>query len=201
MQRCTSASLAEDVADRTAQRLAAVDHEQDACSGSRPRSTRSASSAVATGWRSRSSPPTARAGPSRPRCVIPSATTWVRSLISSAVEHHHRQAHVLEPPRHQLAEVLARCARRTRATPPTCSSTAHASSTSLPTGSRRAREAARRDAGEHPLHHRRVSAGHGRRSAHRSATAPPRSSSAVRTRGRLTRTRRPPSVTPPSSWP
>jgi hypothetical protein len=36
--------------------------------------------------------------------VIPRATTWVRPPISRPVDHHRRQAHVLEPARHQFLE-------------------------------------------------------------------------------------------------
>ena len=73
-------------------------------------------------------------------------------------------------------------------------------STSPPTGSPTSRERARRDAGEHPVHHRpgeRVTVGE----------VPVRLDRQLvlvvgrRIRGRRTATRRPPNVIDPSSWP
>ena len=74
-------------------------------------------------------------------------------------------------------------------------------STSSPTGSCVRAVAPRRDAGEHPLQHDPARADHGQRNADRSRAGTSVSPSAVRTRGRSTSTRRPPSVTSPSSWP
>src|SRR6266498_3791164 len=73
--------LAEDVADRLAQRLGAVDHEQDPCSGSRPRSTKSLKSAVATV--AFSLPPSqSPSGILTPSVVIPRQTTLMRPCSS-----------------------------------------------------------------------------------------------------------------------
>ena len=63
------------------------------------------------------------------------------------------------------------------------------------------RELARRDAGEHPVHHRprqRVTIGEVLIGRDRQLAARRRR---VRIRGRLTGTRRPPNVIDPSSWP
>src|SRR5439155_2162267 len=74
--------LAEDVADRLAERLGAVDHEEDPLGGSRPRSTRSESSAVATVAFS-VEPSQSPSGILTPSVVIPSVTTLVRPCSSS----------------------------------------------------------------------------------------------------------------------
>src|SRR3954469_24391761 len=74
-----------------------------ACSQSRPRSTRSASSVLARVAFSvePSQRPSAIFTPS---VLIPSATTCVASATSTPVEHHHRQADVIQAPGQQLLQ-------------------------------------------------------------------------------------------------
>jgi len=43
-----------------------------------------------------------------PAVVIPSATTLVGPVRVDPVDHQHHQANVIEPPRHQRVEMLAR---------------------------------------------------------------------------------------------
>src|SRR5947209_1969959 len=150
MQRCTGTSPN---TDRTALRSAFDPSSTNniPCSGSRPRSTRSESSAVATVAFS-VLPSHSPSGIFTPSVVIPSATTLVWPLEVDPVDHHHRESHVVEAATHERLEVLARSGdelaadRRLRRG-------ARRGLDLCADGLARALEPARRDAGEHLLEH------------------------------------------------
>ena len=124
-----------------------------ACSGSRPRSTRSASSARASVAFS-VEPSQSPSGILTPSVVIPSATTCVRSAISSPSSIITARRTSSSRRRHQIPQRGAGALDeqlRHRASLP---SPMDDCSTSSPTGSPTCGELARRDAGEHPVHHR-----------------------------------------------
>ena len=102
-QRCTSACSPNTSLIALRSALPPSITNRIACSGSRPRSTRSASS-IATSVAFSVLPSHSPSGIFTPSVEIPSATTCVRSAISKPVEHHHRQAHVIQPAAHQLAQ-------------------------------------------------------------------------------------------------
>ena len=108
-QRCTGA-VAEDVADRLPQRLGAVDHEQDPLLG-----VEAALDQVGQ-QRGRDGRVLGRAFPEPERDLDalgrdPERDDVRASLQLEPVEHHHRQAHVVEAAAHQLAERARGCAR------------------------------------------------------------------------------------------
>ena len=192
--------LAEDVLDRAPQRLAAVDHEQDRLLGVQAAVDEVGQQrAGERGVLGRAFPEPERDLDAL-RCVIPSATTCVRSAISrpssiiTARRTSSSRRDISSPSavrvrstnmlrdrrlrRRRAGGLDARC-RRARRPRRTCAS-------------RR-----RRASGPSPP----ASAGRGRRSTRSVSTGSSCSSSAVRIRGRRTGTRRPPSVIDPSSWP
>ena len=145
--------LAEDVADRAPERLAAVDHEQDRLLGieaavdqvgeQRPREGR-----VLRG-----------AFPEPERDLDAVGADPERDDVGALgdlqpVDHHHRQAHVFQPARHQIAESSWRVRSTNISDTDVFDVAEHDCSTSLPTRLADLRVLARRDAGEHPVHHR-----------------------------------------------
>ena len=171
---------AEDVADRLAQRLAAVDDEQDRLPGIE-------AAVDEIGQQRRASvafsvlPSQSPSGILTPSVLIPKATTCVRSAISrpSSIITARRTS---SSRRDINSPARCACARRRPLRPSTCPSP---SSCGLDVGADRladARVLAGRDAGEHPVHHRpreRVTIGE----VLIAATVSSRSPSAVRTRG------------------
>ena len=121
------------------------------CSTSRPRSTRLASSVVATVAFS-VEPSQSPSGCLTPSVSIPSATTQQRPLSSIPSSISDRQAQVTERAAHQLDQVLAR-ARHELARYRRLARRAGDLVDLLADRLARARIAARRDAGEHPLEH------------------------------------------------
>ena len=190
--------LAEDVLDRPAQRLAAVDHEQDRLLG--------VEAAVDQVGQQRPGERgvLGRSLPQPERDLHALGGDPQRDDVRAigdlhAVEHHHRQAHVLQPTAHQL-----RSAVRVRSMNMSETAVLRGRGGLLldlctdrlaDTG-----EAAGGDAGEHPVHHRprqRVAVGE---------VLIRRDGQLVLVVGRAhprswTATRRPPSVIDPSSWP
>ncbi len=170
-----------------------------ACSGSRPRSTRSASSVRASVAFSvePSHSPSGILTPS----VRDAERDDVRALGDlQAVEHHHRQAHVVQPP-----DISSPSAVRVRSmnisdtvdfdVDEAAASTSAADRLADPRrtcGSRR-----RRASGPSPP----ASADRGRRSTRTSRPAARARRRPCASAGRRTATRRPPSVIDPSSWP
>jgi hypothetical protein len=143
--------LAEDIADRAPQRLAAVDDEQDRLLG-----IETAIDEVGE-QRPRERRVLRRAFPEPERDLHAVGADPERDDVGAlgdlqAVEHHHRQAHVVEPAAHQLAERSGgaldehlrhrrlRC-RRSRLLDLAADGLADP------------RELARRDAREHPVYH------------------------------------------------
>ena len=197
-QRCTGTSPN---TERTALRSAFDPSSTNSipCSGSRPRSTRSDSSAVATVAFS-VLPSHSPSGIFTPSVVIPSATIIIRPFSSSPSSIITASRRSRELAAHQLAERLAGPLherprhRRLRRRP-------RLRLDLLADRLLRAPIPARGDAGEHPLQHdpaQRVAISE---VLDRSRAGTSVSPSAVLTRGRCTSTRRPPSVTSPSSWP
>ena len=93
--------LTEDVADRRAQRLAAVDHEQD-----RLLEIKAAIDEIGE-QRARERGVLGRAFPEPERDLVAFGADAERDDVGAigdlhAVEHHHRRAHVVEPAAHQL---------------------------------------------------------------------------------------------------
>ncbi len=144
--------LAEDVLDRAPERFAAVDHEQD-------RLLRIEATVDQVGkQRPRECGVLGRAFPEPERDLDPVGADAERDDVRAlgdlhAVDHHHRQAHVFQPARHQIAEsgggaidehLRHRRLRRRRARLLDLAADGLAD----------LRELARRDAGEHPVHHR-----------------------------------------------
>jgi hypothetical protein len=169
-----------------------------ACSGSRPRSTRSASS-VRTSVAFSVEPSHSPSGIFTPSVVMPSATTCVRSAISmpSSIITAKRTS----SSRRLMSSSSAVAVRSMNISDTDVFDVAAAeSSTSWPTGSPTTANL-RVDT---PASIRSITA---RVSGSRSAkywyvwTGKSCSSSAVRIRGRRTATRRPPNVIEPSSWP
>ncbi len=121
-QRCTGASPKTlRIALRSA--LAPSITNRIPCSGSRPRSTRSESSAVATVAFSVAAFPE----PERDLDALgrdPERDHVGSPLQLEPVDHHHRQPHIVEAAAHQLAQRVDGCARRMCATPTTSTSTA-----------------------------------------------------------------------------
>ena len=102
--------LAEDVADRLAQRLAAVDDEQDRLLG-----VQAAVDEIGQ-QRPRERGVLGAAFPEPERDLDAFGADPERDDVRAlgdleAVEHHHRQAHVIQPARHQLARARCACAR------------------------------------------------------------------------------------------
>jgi hypothetical protein len=190
--------LAEDVLDRTAQGLAAVDHEEDRLLAIEP-----AVDEVGQ-QRARERGVLGRALPQPERDLDPLGGDPERDDLRAvgdlqAVEHHHGQAHVIEPAAHHLAQRGARALdeqlRHRR----------------LGRGRRRGLDVAADGSPiwanfpvETPASMRSITARvSGSRSAKNSyvASGSSCSSSAVRMRGRRTCTRRSPSVSDPFSCP
>jgi hypothetical protein len=95
--------LTEDVADRPQQRLAAVDHDQDRLGGVEAAidqvGKQGAGELRVLG----------RALPEPERGLHPLGRDPERDYVGAvghlhAVEHHHREAHIVEAPRHQLLQ-------------------------------------------------------------------------------------------------
>ncbi len=144
--------LAEDVLDRASERLGAVDHEQDRLLG-----IEAAVDEVGQ-QRPRERGVFGRAFPEPERDLDPVARDPERDDVRAIgdlqpVEHQHRQAHVVQPAPHQLAQPAARALDE------------HLGDRALPGRRRRLLdlaadrladlgELARRDAREHPAHHR-----------------------------------------------
>ena len=198
-QRWTGVSDAEHVADRLAQRLGAVDDDQHALLD-----IEAALDEVGQ-QRGRDGGVLGRAVPQPERVldavgVDPERDDAAAALELDPVEHQHRQAQVVERPAHQLDQVLARARDELAAD----RRLARRARDLVDLGADRlagARVAARRDAGQHPLEHHvgeLVARGEVRVGAQLDLVARRRR---VRARGRLTGTRRPPSVTSPPSWP
>jgi hypothetical protein len=144
--------LAEHILDRLAQRLAAVDHEQHRLLG-----VQAAVDQIGQ-QRAGERGVLGRALPQPERELDALAADAERDDVRAlgdlqAVEHHHRQAHVIEPPAHELAERGPRALdeqlrdrrlrrRRRRGLDLAADRLADLG------------ELARRDAGEHAVHHR-----------------------------------------------
>src|SRR5579875_1235914 len=121
------------------------------CAGSRPRSSRSESSALTTVAFS-VSPSHSPSGTLTPSVVIPNATIIIRPLSYKPIDHHRRQSNVGQRAGHQrpkrpLGALLER--PRDRALGRRTSLDLDLLADRL----LRAPVAARRDAGQHPLHH------------------------------------------------
>ena len=121
------------------------------CSGSRPRSTKSERSAVATVAFS-VEPSHSPSGIFTPSVVIPNATIIIRPLQLQAVEHHHREAQIAQLAAHQLAQCLAG-ALHERPRHRTLRRRPRPDLDLLADRLLRAPVPARRHAGEHPLEH------------------------------------------------
>jgi hypothetical protein len=154
--------LAEDVLDRAPERLAAVDHEQD-----RLLCVQAAVDEIGQ-QRAGQRRVLRRAFPQPERNLDALGRDPQRDDVSALgdlqpIEHHHRQAHVIQPTRHEIAQRGAgaldehlrhRRLRRRRARGLDCAADRLTD----------AGEAARGDAGEHPVHHRprqRIAVGEG----------------------------------------